>query len=147
MFGELPPQVLYHTRHAQHVVARRSDESQSPTHSLSDRSVSLSMSSSPTNRNMNQSAYIHKSKPRKAVRHGSLPSPTSSTYNLLHDRGSNEASSTHDRRSSVGRRSSSIYMHYRHSLNSLNDIIDRVRTCGFSSSIHERWTTDNRFAG
>ncbi|KZV67649.1 hypothetical protein PENSPDRAFT_653944 [Peniophora sp. CONT] len=106
LFGVPPPQTLY-TR-------ATSPGAGSP------------ISASPTSRNPNQSAYINKG---KATSGGRTPRRRTSTasdsrQNLLGEDGpsnpfADPSSSGHSRRAS------SVYMQYRFSLNSLNDMIDR----------------------
>jgi hypothetical protein len=69
----------------------------------------------PANRNVNQSSYLNKG--GKQSRHRAS-SHSESVMPLLDPVASN----------SPGKRTSAVYMHYRYSLNSLGDIIDRVST-------------------
>ena len=131
MFGVPPPQTLYHTRHSPAVTphsppssARFSVASDLPSPSLGD------VPASPTGRNINQSAYINKGKGRRSSHRPGHSSPSESMQNLLIHNADYTLSGSPSSPSaslSLDRRASSIYMHYRHSLNSLNDIIDRVR--------------------
>ncbi|THH19682.1 hypothetical protein EW146_g1519 [Bondarzewia mesenterica] len=125
MFGVQPPQTLYHTRQSPALAPTRSD-SHSPSSpgrvSLPEHSphqaVPLSPAS-PSGRNINQSAYINKGKAKRTQRPSGRSSPTESMQNLLLPQDSDSVSSLRHFSSS------SIYMHYRHSLNSLSDILDR----------------------
>ncbi len=65
------------------------------------------------NRNVNQSSYLNKSGRQSRHRAGSL---SESILPLLDPEASH----------SSGKRTSAAYMHYRYSLDSLGDIIDRV---------------------
>jgi len=68
--------------------------------------------SSPTLRNVNQSAYT-----RNKVKRGTRPGTADSTEPLISSHGNGRLGDSQG--------FSDIYEHYRHSLNSLNDIIDR----------------------
>ncbi|KAL6307642.1 hypothetical protein BKA93DRAFT_726779 [Sparassis latifolia] len=116
LFGVAPPQKLYHTR--QPVLGPVSGASAVPGASgppLSPSSpvfaAARGLSTSPRSSNINQSSY--KPKWKKQARPGtaesSKPLITSEQDDLL------DPSQT----------LSDVYLHYRHSLNSLNDIIDR----------------------
>ncbi|KDQ63042.1 hypothetical protein JAAARDRAFT_29034 [Jaapia argillacea MUCL 33604] len=104
LFGVLPPQTLYHTRQKSVTFAPGSLPTSGPLSSSPG-----GFPSSPTKRNVNQSAYS-KAKAKGKKRHDRPATPESSR-NLL----SRESTDT----------ISEVYMHYRHSLNSLNAIIDR----------------------
>ncbi|KAI0274920.1 hypothetical protein BC834DRAFT_965383 [Gloeopeniophorella convolvens] len=119
MFGVQPPQTLYHTRHS----PRPTDRVRSTERS----SLSEQDNVSPTGRNVNQSAYLNKGG------QGRRPASTrsDSSHNLLES----EAGE------SSGRRGSAVYMHYRYSLNSLNDIIDRDDRESLAE-LHRVLTTD-----
>ncbi|KZT08618.1 uncharacterized protein LAESUDRAFT_735787 [Laetiporus sulphureus 93-53] len=115
MFGVAPPQVLYHTRQAAPtpsssavpVPAKNWQTPRSPT-------LPPSSPTSPGGRNLNQSAYKGKSKK------GSRPGTAESTQPLLPpNHGADDWSLA------PAPAMSDVYLHYRHSLNSLNDIIDR----------------------
>ena len=109
MFGVAPPQTLYHTRAAP-------GSAGSPSYKQ-HRSSSYSPGSPhdlPT-RNLNQSAYTRNKIKRKSNR----PGTAESSEPLMNGFGE-------DSHHKFG--FSEVYEHYRHSLNSLNDIIDRV--CG-----------------
>ncbi|KAA1471394.1 hypothetical protein DENSPDRAFT_113350 [Dentipellis sp. KUC8613] len=140
VFGVQPPQTLYHTRPPppQLLPIGRSPSMSPPALSpmtfrrmsptVADRPLSSPvLSTSPTSRNINQSAYINKRAHYISGRH----SPTESTHHLLDPNDDDQfhahhhSSSTSDIGSFPGDRSSSVYMHFRHSLNSLNDILDR----------------------
>ncbi|KAF8506845.1 hypothetical protein F5888DRAFT_1798075 [Russula emetica] len=108
MFGVQPPQTLYHTR--------PKDRVHSPDrHShCSEREAVL-----PANRNVNQSSYLNKD--GKQNRH------RASSHSHSHSHSHSESMPLLDpvAGSSSGKRASAVYMHYRYSLNSLGDIIDR----------------------
>ncbi|KAF8665490.1 hypothetical protein AX16_000505 [Volvariella volvacea WC 439] len=110
VFGVAPPQALYHTR-------------QSPASSSAPighiPGYIDATASSPSNvRNPNQSAYM-RSRARKSGRPGTADSATK--HLLSKSRESNEPHEV----ARPPRISSLIYNHYQHSLNSLDDIIDR----------------------
>ncbi|KAI0323090.1 hypothetical protein OF83DRAFT_1167107 [Amylostereum chailletii] len=112
MFGVQPPQTLYRTRNSP--VAATPARVVPP-----ERQSSLPAGpSSPTGRNVNQSAYINKGRSTRS--HRSSVYSNESTQNLLasvHEEDGTSLRASHH--------ASSVYMQYRHSLNSLNDIIDR----------------------
>jgi hypothetical protein len=105
MFGVQPPQTLYYTR------TRHSPGPKDRVHSTdySEREAVL-----PSNRNVNQGPYL--SKDGKQSRHRASSHSHSESMPLLDPVAG----------SSSGKRASAVYMHYRYSLNSLGDIIDRV---------------------
>ncbi len=109
MFGVQPPQTLYHTRHSPRPKDRVPVVD---VPSSTEREAAF-----PANRNVVQSSY-NLNKDGKQSRHrASSHSPShSESMPLLDPVASN----------SSGRRASTAYMHYRYSLNSLGDIIDRV---------------------
>ncbi|EPT03477.1 hypothetical protein FOMPIDRAFT_1028747 [Fomitopsis schrenkii] len=126
MFGVAPPQVLYHTRQA---VSSPGSSSASPATPKSKHSPQSSAALPPqqsagpsAGRNPNQAAYKGKSKK------GARPGTAESTEPLIDPR----APSSDNWDGGGGNGSghmltamSDVYLHYRHSLNSLNDIIDR----------------------
>ncbi|TFK56520.1 hypothetical protein OE88DRAFT_1730008 [Heliocybe sulcata] len=115
MFGATPPQALYHTRKPSTMVNTNIDrfgQSHSP-------SPTAGSAPSPTGRNPNQSAYVKKPKGKKKSRR---PGTSESAKGLL--RPESVDYSPQDG-SPADRRLSAVYMHYRHSLKSLNDILDR----------------------
>lgn len=106
MFGVQPPQTLYHTRSApSHAEVQNSTGVPS---TLRQSTIPGSPSSA---RNVNQTAYSNRSKPKRG---GQRPGTAESTEPLI------------DRYEQPPHPFSDIYEHYRHSLNSLNDIMDRV---------------------
>jgi hypothetical protein len=120
MFGVQPPQTLYHTRTRHSPKPEdRVHSTERPSHySSSEREAVL-----PANRNINQSSYLNKDgKKQNQNRHRasshSHSHSESSTMPLLDP--------VPVAGSSSGKRASAVYMHYRYSLNSLGDIIDRV---------------------
>ncbi|KAH9997802.1 hypothetical protein BJV74DRAFT_986859 [Russula compacta] len=102
VFGVQPPQTLYHTRQSQ----RPKDRVHS-TERYPHREAEL-----PASRKFNQNSYLNRGGRQSRHRAGSL---SESTLPLLGP----EASKL------PGKRASSVYMHYRYSLDSLGDIIDR----------------------
>lgn len=106
MFGVQPPQTLYHTRQS----LRPKDRVHSMERAYSEREAVL-----PANRNVNQSSYL--SKGGEPSRHRAN-SHSESILPLLDSVAGN----------SSGKHASAVYVHYRYSLNSLGDIIDRVST-------------------
>lgn len=109
MFGVAPPQTLYHTRHT----PDNASSSQSPITFHSYKYTPAS-SLSPT-RNVSQAPYKGKSKKKdKAGR----PGTSESSKPLV--------ASPIDEQPNTTFSMSNVYLHYQHSLNSLNDIIDRV---------------------
>ena len=123
MFGVQPPQTLYLTRHSPKPNDRvHSTERPSPSHS--EREAVL-----PANRkNINQGSYLNKDGKQSRHRASSHSRALSESMPLLDPVAS----------SSSGKRASAVYMHYRYSLNSLSDIIDRVSF--FTSSFRFRGT-------
>ena len=115
MFGVQPPQTLYHTRHS----PRPNDRVH---YSEREREAVL-----PANRNFNQASYLNKD--GKQSRHRASSHSHSESMPLLDPVVAG---------SSSGKRASAVYMHYRYSLNSLGDIIDRVST---TSSFYVFWHT------
>jgi hypothetical protein len=110
MFGVQPPQTLYHTRHSPRP-NDRVHSTERPSHSHSDREAAL-----PANRNINQGSYLNKDGKQSRHRASSHSRAQSESMPLLDPVAG----------SSSGKRASAVYMHYRYSLNSLSDIIDRV---------------------
>ena len=110
MFGVQPPQTLYHTRHSPRP-KDRVHSTERPSHSRSEREAVL-----PANRNINQGSYLNKDGKRDRHRARSHSRSHSESMPLLDPVAG----------SSSGKRASAVYMHYRYSLNSLGDIIDRV---------------------
>ena len=113
VFGVAPPQTLYHTRQCPapllpsvKVVARGTELDDAPQ--AAQRSL-----------NINKSAYI---KPKKHSRPGTAESSKQLLPKGPQSSGFDERAAPSDTRHSV------IYNHYQHSLNSLNVILDRVRT-------------------
>lgn len=107
MFGVQPPQTLYYTR--------QSLKPKDRVHSVERLSYSEREDVLPANRNVNQTPYLNKS--CKPSRHRAN-SHSESNIPLLDP-------------NSSGKRASAVYMHYRYSLDSLADIIDRVSTIHF----------------
>lgn len=109
MFGVQPPQTLYHTRHSPRPI-----EDDDRVHSERE-AVLLPVA----NRNVVQGSYL--SKDGKQSRHwaSSHSHSHSESMPLLDPMAGGSSSSM---------RASAVYMHYRYSLNSLSDIIDRVST-------------------
>ncbi|KZT27570.1 hypothetical protein NEOLEDRAFT_97575 [Neolentinus lepideus HHB14362 ss-1] len=116
MFGATPPQALYHTRKPSTMVNTdlgRFGHSHSPP-------PTATAAGSPTSRNVNQSAYT---KVRtKGKKKSNRPGTSESSQGLLQ---SENADYRPEDSSPVDRRLSIVYMHYRHSLESLNNILDR----------------------
>ncbi|KAI9462291.1 hypothetical protein BJY52DRAFT_1185048 [Lactarius psammicola] len=104
MFGEQPPQTLYHTRHSPRPTDR--------VHSTERPSHTEREAVRPAGRNANQTSYLNKGGKLKRHRAGSH---SESIIPLL----DSEAPG------SPGKRASAVYMHYRYSLDSLSEIIDR----------------------
>ncbi|CCM03767.1 uncharacterized protein FIBRA_05914 [Fibroporia radiculosa] len=117
MFGVAPPQVLYHTRHAVPSVGGNAGSAGAKSLLQQQQHYSpmepLRSPVSPGTRNRNQSAYKGKSKK------SSRPGTAESSEPLL----DHAVNAEWDRPLSAPL--SDVYLHYRHSLNSLNDIIDR----------------------
>ena len=109
MFGVQPPQTLYHTR-TRHS-PRPKDRVALSTERPSSREAVL-----PANRNINQGSYLNKDGKQNRYRASSHSRSQSESVPLLDPVAG----------SSSGKRASAVYMHYRSSLNSLSDIIDRV---------------------
>jgi hypothetical protein len=106
MFGVQPPQTLYHTRHSPRPTDRvLSTERPSRAEREAVRR--------PVGRNVNQTSYLNKGGTVKRHRAGSH---SESIIPLLES----------EAPGSPGKRASPVYMHYRYSLNSLSEIIDRV---------------------
>ncbi|KAH9178859.1 hypothetical protein EDB89DRAFT_986956 [Lactarius sanguifluus] len=105
MFGVQPPQTLYHTRH----FTKPTDRVQSterPSHTEQEAVL-------PAGRNANhQTSYLNKGGKLKRHRAGSH---SESIIPLLDSEAPGEP----------GKRASAVYMHYRYSLNSLSELIDR----------------------
>ena len=114
MFGVQPPQTLYHTRHPPRP-RDRVDSAERPSPSHSEREVVLPAAA---NRNVNQGPYLNKDGKQSRHRASSHSRAHSESIPLLDPVAG----------SSSGMRASAVYMHYRYSLNSLSDIIDRVST-------------------
>jgi hypothetical protein len=111
MFGVQPPQTLYHTR-TRHS-PRPKDRVHSTERPSSEREREAVL---PANRNINQGSYLNKDGKQSRYRASSHSRSHSESMPLLDPVAS----------SSSGKRASAVYMHYRYSLNSLSDIIDRV---------------------
>ncbi|OCH90044.1 hypothetical protein OBBRIDRAFT_804252 [Obba rivulosa] len=111
MFGVAPPQTLYHTRQ----VASSPGAPAALWEPASPRAASPRVPFSGL-RNVNQSPY--RSKGKKASKDG-RPGTSDSTKPLI------ATGVDGDRRDEANQRMSDVYLHYQHSLNSLNDIIDR----------------------
>lgn len=113
MFGVAPPQMLYHTRQVMSspgsTVAPVGSKPWQPSPHSPQSPTSLSAF-----RNLNQSAYKGKSKK------GGRPGTAESTEPLLDQ---NEVDQEWE--PTLPAPMSDVYLHYRHSLNSLNHIIDR----------------------
>lgn len=117
MFGEQPPQNLYHSRQALLVTRHLSQAVEQST----------SAPSSPVGRNVNKSAYR---KGKSQRRSSNRPGTAESSKGLLNGREAPVADlatapSRIDMHQSGGEMSQ-VYMHYRHSLISLADIVNRV---------------------
>lgn len=110
MFGVQPPQTLYHTR-TRHS-PRPKDRVHSTERPSSEREREAVL---PANRNINQGSYLNKDGKQSRYRASSHSRSHSESMPLLDPVAS----------SSSGKRASAVYMHYRYSLNSLSDIIDR----------------------
>ncbi|KAH8099698.1 hypothetical protein BXZ70DRAFT_894283 [Cristinia sonorae] len=108
MFGVAPPQTLYHTRQtASPTTQTRPSVSESPrTREPPQSPITDAL------RNLNQTPYVNRTN-KKTHR----PGTSESTEPLI------RAPDLED--VPIGHVLSDIYLHYRHSLNSLNDIIDR----------------------
>ncbi|KAH9065884.1 hypothetical protein EDB87DRAFT_1679576 [Lactarius vividus] len=105
MFGVQPPQTLYHTRHSPKPTDR--------VHSTERPSHTEQEAVRPAGRNANhQTSYLNKGGKLKRHRAGSH---SESIIPLL----DSEAPG------SPGKRASAVYMHYRYSLDSLSELIDR----------------------
>lgn|SRR6266446_5157262 len=113
MFGVQPPQTLYHTRHSPRPKGRV-HSTEPPSHS--EREAVL-----PANQNVIQGSYPNKNGKQSRHRASSHSQSHSESMPLLDPVVGN----------SPGKRASAVYMHYRYSLNSLGDIIDRVSTSPF----------------
>lgn len=112
MFGVAPPQTLYHTRHkaspstgGQQAAVPSSGSPKSRTPPQSPITAAL--------RNLNQTAYS-----KVVTKKNRRPGTADSSEPLIKTPESTDPP--------LGHGLSDIYLHYRHSLNSLNDIIDRV---------------------
>ena len=103
LFGVQPPQTLYHTRHSPRPTDR--------VHSAERPSHTEREAVRPAVRNANQSSYLNKGGKVKRHRAGSH---SESMLPLLDSSGS------------PGKLASAAYMHYRYSLDSLTEIIERV---------------------
>ena len=143
MFGVQPPQTLYHTRHSPRPKEddNRVHSTERPSHSHSEREAVLLPAA---NRNVIQGSYLNKAdgkQQQSRQRASSHSRSQSESMPLLDPVGAG---------SSSGKRTSAVYMHYKYSLNSLSDIIDRVSTqknkfihsvfrddfCGINSHTH-----------
>lgn len=142
MFGVQPPQTLYHTRHSPRPKEDdRVHSTERPSHSHSEREAVLLPAA---NRNVIQGSYLSKAdgkQQQSRQRASSHSRSQSESMPLLDPVGAG---------SSSGKRTSAVYMHYKYSLNSLSDIIDRVSTqknkfihsvfrddfCGINSHTH-----------
>jgi hypothetical protein len=114
MFGVQPPQTLYHTRtrHSPRPKDRVHSTERPPSH-YSEREAAVL----PANRNLNQSSYLNKDGKQSRHRASSHSRAHSESTMPLLDPVAG---------SSSGKHASAVYMHYKYSLNSLSDIIDRV---------------------
>jgi hypothetical protein len=134
MFGVQPPQTLYHTRtrHSPRPTDRV-HSTERPSH-YSEREAVL-----PASRNVNQGSYLV-NKDGKQSRH------RASSHSHSHSHSHSESMPLLDpvAGSSSGKRASAVYMHYRYSLNSLGDIIDRV---SFTYEFVPFWGTTYSHAG
>ncbi|CAL1694276.1 unnamed protein product [Somion occarium] len=113
MFGVAPPQTLYHTR--PHTASPTAANVPSPPAAPASSSRQVTPPQSPITsalRNLNNSSY-NKSKAKKSRRPGTADSATP----LISTPAFEDTPIAHAL--------SDVYLHYRHSLNSLNDIIDR----------------------
>jgi hypothetical protein len=116
MFGVQPPQTLYLTRHSPRSI-NRVHSTERPSHH-SEREAVL-----PADRNVIQASYLNRDDgTAKQSRHraSSHSHAHSESIPLLGPSPSPVAGS------SSGKRASAVYIHYRYSLNSLSDIINRV---------------------
>lgn len=111
VFGIAPPQILYHTRQSPSPSAT-TPIGQMPGYTAIGDVMTTAI---PNGRNPNRSAYRPKKK-------NDRPSTSESSKQLLPK--SIPSGSCDVRRHP---HNSLVYSHYQHSLNSLNDIIDRVR--------------------
>lgn len=121
MFGVAPPQVLYHTRQAVSSPGSSTPSSAPPKSKHSPQSsgaLLLQSAGTAAGRNPNQAAYKGKSKK------GGRPGTADSSEPLIDPRA--PTSDNWDGGRNMLTAMSDMYLHYRHSLNSLNDIIDRV---------------------
>jgi hypothetical protein len=124
VFGVLPPQNLYHTRHMPSPL-RTPPWLHSTTLALD--AVRLPVGTAPTevtaSDNFDQTAYKRYAK--KTQHRSGTPE---SGQRLLPMGGDNESNNHSEQRDDVSdkRLSSVVYTHYQHSLNSLLDIIDKV---------------------
>lgn len=115
MFGEQPPQNLFHNAPPSAFSKAMMDKSKDQH--------ARSAPSSPVGRNINKSAY-RKTKSRKSNR----PGTAESSKGLLGSLGGGTSiDMQHKDGDSAGPMMSEAYLHYRHSLISLADIVNRVR--------------------
>jgi hypothetical protein len=119
VFGVAPPQTLYHTR-------RSPSPSVGPSvitnkgrtgYAAPGENHSLAFGQ----RNPNRTSYV---KPKPRI-NDNRPGTSESNKQLL-PKGRNSGDLDDSPTRSTARRPSIVYSHYQHSLNSLNDIIDRV---------------------
>lgn len=109
MFGVQPPQTLYHTRHS----PRPKDRVHS-TERLSRHYSEREAVRPASRKNINQGSYLNKDGKQRASSHSRVHSESIPLLDPVAVAGS-----------SSGKRASAVYMHYRYSLDSLSDIIDR----------------------
>lgn len=132
VFGTPPPQVLFHTR--QHRPTVPVSQPTSPT-GLNPYVLTLDLAS--TSRNPNQSAYMGKTINRQGPSDSSrclLPNhedtPQSSPSSFAQSFADSYPETLSGFQEILAQ--SSVYLNYQHSLNSLMDIIDRVRVCSLT---------------
>lgn len=113
VFGSAPPQNLYRTRHSPSTSATV----------LSSAAVHPT-SRSPSVDSQERLRSPHKSKGKK--KKDDRPSTAESSKHLLPNKGYVSSESVVGSPHLEDLKKPSVYMHYQHSLNSLNDIIDRV---------------------
>ncbi|KAF8167456.1 hypothetical protein B0H34DRAFT_681916 [Crassisporium funariophilum] len=118
VFGVAPPQTLYHTRHIPPPCIPL-PKSSAPSPVAANFMPAMDVSPLPAQRNPNQSSYV-KPKAKKTNRPG-----TSESNKQLLPKGPGSFGFDDRTTDPVETRHSLIYTHYQHSLNSLNDIIDR----------------------
>lgn len=115
VFGIAPPQTLYHTRH--------SPSPSVPTTPIIHNNAFFGQSlpeATTSQRNINRSSYT------KTVRKSSRPGTSESSKRLLpKGPGSSEYDNVTCQSDNYTRSNSLLYHHYQHSLQSLNDILDK----------------------